>query len=102
MKLYSFWQNNSGGTFDGPAHIVLVQAKTAEKANERLLKFTDAYFDGCSAGIDCPCCGDRWTPVYGEPAFESVKEAVGHYEKFSNADTILLVLKKGELLWLKK
>jgi hypothetical protein len=36
------------------------------------------YFNGCRKGIDCPCCGDRWSEawasdadpepmIYGEP-----------------------------------
>jgi hypothetical protein len=24
------------------------------------------YFDGCSDGRDCSCCGDRWYPTYGK------------------------------------
>lgn len=77
---YTYSQNNSGGILTGPALYVIAQATDAGSAND-LVESTGVgvYFDGCSYGRDCSCCGDRWseqwsddegTPlpeIYGEP-----------------------------------
>lgn len=65
MKLYEFSQNNSGGFFevdDFVCHRVIIEAENAEEANKIALNM-GIYFDGCSIGVDCNCCGDRWYPV---------------------------------------
>lgn len=59
MKFFTYSQNNSGGRFSGPAQYVIVQADDADDANA-IAQDNDVYFDGCSTGSDCPCCGDRW------------------------------------------
>lgn len=83
---FHYSQNNSGGSFDfdrerGITHHVVIEANSADDANERA-EAIGLYFDGCDAGIDCDCCGDRWyakwensagyaePTVYGQPAFE--------------------------------
>ena len=66
-KLYSFRQNNTFGSWDeGVGHNVLVEASTSGEANERALT-AGVYFNGCTAGRDCGCCGDRWYPAYEDP-----------------------------------
>ena len=60
---YHFSQNNSGGSFDwseGLGHHVVVEAGSADEANTKL-ESLGGYFDGVG---DCPCCGDRWYPLY--------------------------------------
>jgi len=59
---YAFHQNNSHGVFQGPAALVNIEADSPDEANLIALK-GDIYFDGCYAGDDCDCCGDRWYPV---------------------------------------
>jgi hypothetical protein len=70
MKYYTFSQNNSGGSFDGSYHYVIIEAPSPEAANEIAVNLdlpdVDIYFDGCSDGRDCPCCGDRWYPQYDD------------------------------------
>lgn len=69
MKFYTFRQNNSGGSFYGP-HYVIIEAESPEAAN-LIAENTDEvniYFDGCALGIDCNCCGDRWSRVYESDA----------------------------------
>jgi hypothetical protein len=81
---YTYNQNNSFGTFDvneDVTYYVIVEADSVEDANRRA-EGVGIYFDGCSRGRDCPCCGDRWseawdgddaTPepmIYGEPVAE--------------------------------
>ena len=75
LKWYTWRQNNSGGRFIEPAHFVSIQAPT-HTAARRVAADIGVYFDGCSDGRDCPCCGDRWDDfpdvaempeVYGEP-----------------------------------
>lgn len=82
---FHYSQNNSGGSFDfdlarGITHHVVIEADSADDANKRA-EAIGLYFDGCDAGIDCGCCGDRWYPkssgskgsaeptVYAGPAF---------------------------------
>ncbi|WDM16709.1 hypothetical protein J3S85_37725 [Streptomyces lavenduligriseus] len=77
---FTFDQNNSGGVFDidtaaGISAYVIVEADTAEEANERA-ESIGLYFDGEG---DCSCCGGRWSAqwssdkgdevpsIYGEP-----------------------------------
>jgi len=64
MKWFTFSQNNSGGYFHGPRHVV-VQAVNAAMANAAAESFAGVYFDGCSwRGLDCQCCGDRWSRTW--------------------------------------
>jgi hypothetical protein len=76
---YTYRQNNSGGYFVGPT-TVIVEADNADEANQ-IAEANDLYFDGCSTGDDCSCCGDRWhrqysddgtlqPEIYGNPAVE--------------------------------
>lgn len=65
---YEFNQNNSGGGFDfdekaGITHYVIVEADSADDANDRAERI-GLYFEGCESGMDCPCCGDRWSRVW--------------------------------------
>ena len=83
---YTYSQNNSGGhmEFDassGISHYVIIEADDAKHA-DYLAGRIGLYFDGVEAGMDCECCGDRWTArdsywrgdegdevptIYGEP-----------------------------------
>jgi hypothetical protein len=58
-RFYTFSQNNSGGSFTGPAAYVIVEALSPDDANNRA-ESAGLYFDGCDDGRDCSCCGDRW------------------------------------------
>lgn len=97
MKFYTFDQNNSGGGFDffpneGISHHVIIEASSADDANDKA-ESIGLYFDGCEAGRDCECCGDRWyrarkddgkdvPMVYSEKVVESsgdVADAYIHY-----------------------
>lgn len=77
MKYYTYCQNNSFGVFKGPWYVI-VEAPDADTANQ-IAERNGLYFNGIAAGIDCPCCGDRWhraweidatdaPEIYGEPA----------------------------------
>ena len=84
---YHFKQNNSGGSFSfgenkGITHHVVIEADNASDANA-IAGEIGIYFDGCSTGRDCNCCGDRWGEVwesdgeevpsiYGEPVQEAI------------------------------
>jgi hypothetical protein len=89
MPFFQFRQNNSGGIFKedkkrGIGLAVIVEAKTVNEANRRA-KSIGLYFDGCSTGQDCSCCGDRWSEawdkkgdavpsMYGEPIAKAAKK----------------------------
>jgi hypothetical protein len=67
MPYFHFSQNNSGGSFDfseeqGLTHHVVIEAKDSQDANVTAI-MKGLYFDGCSQGMDCSCCGDRWSRV---------------------------------------
>jgi hypothetical protein len=88
MEFFEFSQNNSGGSFvvnDKLCHQVIIEAHDYEEAvyiAERL----GCYWDGVDCGMDCPCCGDRWSKYwekalefpmdYGKVIFTSVEEYV--------------------------
>lgn len=59
MAWYRFNQNNTGGKWQGPAMIVGVEAESVADALYIAPRF-GLYFNGCDAGLDCKCCGDRW------------------------------------------
>lgn len=60
MAFFTFNQNNSGGIFRGPEYII-IEAKDESQAFEIAENSTEIYFDGCEKGMDCDCCGDRWS-----------------------------------------
>lgn len=67
-KFFEFMQNNSGGSFIVDEHAgidttVIIEATSADNANDRAIDI-GLYFNGCDSGFDCPCCGDRWSPVW--------------------------------------
>jgi hypothetical protein len=67
-KFFAFRQNNSGGSFDhkpaeGIGIVVWVEAVDEAHANARA-ELIGLYFDGCRNGMDCSCCGDRWSEAY--------------------------------------
>lgn len=73
-KFFEFDQNNSGGSFDtddkrGIGPRVWIEALNTEDANARAERI-GIYFDGCEDGMDCECCGDRWSPAWGDGVAE--------------------------------
>jgi hypothetical protein len=62
---FHFSQNNSGGSWVGPMHVV-IEARDAGHANERAVKECGLYFNGVGEGRDCSCCGDRWYAAQNE------------------------------------
>jgi hypothetical protein len=80
LTRYTYSQNNSGGSFDkpkwtGPKHLggvcsvyshrkdeydIFIMAESSEAADALVQVYSNVYFDGCTIGIDCNCCGDRW------------------------------------------
>lgn len=60
---YEFRQNNSGGHFledDNVSIMVIIEACCFAEAKEKAEEI-GIYFDGVQKGMDCPCCGDRWS-----------------------------------------
>ena len=60
---YRFDQNNSGGKFQNDDMVtlhVIVEADSVKQANTRAEEI-GLYFDGVDRGLDCACCGDRWS-----------------------------------------
>ena len=71
MTVYVYRQNNSGGVIMGPKWII-VQAENEKIALDKA-KEAGLYLDGVSLGIDCSCCGDRWSDFTYE--FDTLLEA---------------------------
>lgn len=85
MKTYVFNQNNSGGgylvnTKTGVAHYVVLQSENFESAL-RCAEDIGLYFNGVEDGVDCECCGDRWT--YPDE-YNSLQEAISSLKSFAN------------------
>lgn len=94
MSFYNFHQNNSFGYFvenDNVAYNVIVEADNANDANKRA-EDIGIYFDGCSKGIDCQCCGDRWKRCWDGYEYE-VPSIYG--ESVCDEDKYILYYKDG-------
>lgn len=62
MPWFEWDQNNSGGSFvvnDKLTCRLFIEADTYEEAEGKAFGM-GVYYDGCSKGMDCGCCGDRW------------------------------------------
>lgn len=60
---YKLEQNNSHGYFevnDKLCHRLFIEADSAEDAC-LIAEELGCYWDGVDGGVDCPCCGDRWS-----------------------------------------
>ena len=76
MAYYIYRQNNSGGHYDIDLDVglnvnVIVEADSEDEANTKA-KAIGIYFDGVRGGIDCECCGDRWSSPYEIEAEELI------------------------------
>jgi hypothetical protein len=96
MKFFNFTQNNSFGVDDPPAKVVVVEAENAEDANKRVLEVDGVYFDGCDSGVDCPCCGDRWSSKWSDDLGDDVPSLWGDPLEFAEDGDVLIVYANGE------
>lgn len=65
---YEVNQNNSGGSFDVDdkvCHRLFIEANSEKEALEKAEEL-GCYWYGVAEGIDCPCCGDRWSTYLRE------------------------------------
>lgn len=63
---YEFNQNNSGGRFvvnDSLCNRLFIEADDKDEAISKAEEL-GCYWDGVAEGIDCPCCGDRWSNYF--------------------------------------
>ena len=63
MQWFEFLQNNSYGVFkvdNKVCHDIFIEAENYKEARKKALSL-GIYFNGVYKGIDCPCCGDRWS-----------------------------------------
>jgi hypothetical protein len=66
MGWWRYKQNNSGGSFDKDGgYATYVRAPSSSQADQ-IAENNDIYFDGARDGLDCPCCGDRWSSAWGD------------------------------------
>ena len=66
---YKFRQNNSGGNFivdDKVCHFLYIETNNFSKAVS-IAENLGCYWNGVEKGIDCPCCGDRWSKWDNQP-----------------------------------
>jgi len=64
LTWFTFHQNNSGGFYDGPRALIVQAVDHADA--DRIAQHHGVYFNGVDAGIDCECCGDRWSPSWDD------------------------------------
>ena len=88
MKFYEFRQNNSGGSFSGPAIAVYIEANNSDEA-DRIAQTKGIYFDD-DYEIDCDCCGTRWHRSYENSAvlFSEIPEPSDHMLGFAKSDNV--------------
>lgn len=92
-KYYHYRQNNSGGSFTGPAINVYIEADTPEEADAIAIQ-NGLYFDGEG---DCSCCGDRWYSTSEHNAEDNPDTEPSDWQKkMSIADNVpaVLIIKK--------
>ena len=92
-----------------------IWAHSAKQA-DAIAEQNGVYFDGCQEGLDCPCCGDRWSSAWGvEPDMDDapVDVLVKHLTTETKAGTsdlayatswnlgIRIIDKDGATHWLK-
>ena len=79
---YTYRHNNSVGFYSGPKYVI-VEANSAEQADEIALNGDVIYFGGCSTGMDCSCCGDRWHShsTWDDP-HENVEDAISYCRQY--------------------
>jgi hypothetical protein len=76
VPYYIFDQNNTGGSFIGPAVYVAVNGSSPEEANIKA-EAAGLYFDGAD---DCGCCGNRWHKAYeAAETFDTRQEAEAYF-----------------------
>ena len=66
---YEFKQNNSGGSFvvdDKVCHRIYIEAEDFREA-VIIAESLGCYWNGVEKGIDCPCCGSRWSKWDNQP-----------------------------------
>ncbi len=88
MPLFQYRQNNSGGRLIGPKFVV-IEADNAVEANDIAANSESIYFDGVAKGIDCPCCGDRWSMCHDFDA----DDLWGVHMDNPNSDDFMKILK---------
>lgn len=67
-KFFMFDQNNSGGHFVVDKNLCHRIVFECESENEAifLAENKGCYWNGVDDGVDCPCCGDRWSTYCNE------------------------------------
>lgn len=99
-KFFEFHQNNSGGSFDidderGIGVNVWIEALNAADANDRAERL-GIYFNGCSDGRDCDCCGDRWSAQWSDDRGSDKPDLDEKYD-FGWHDTVYVHLLDGTI-----
>jgi hypothetical protein len=73
MRFFEFSQNNSGGSFHtdkNVCHRLFIEADSLDSAVSKAEEL-GCYWDGVRDGLDCPCCGDRWSvPWWKEEGYD--------------------------------
>ena len=96
MSFYTFYQNNSGGTFALPAINVSVEADSADEAND-IAESHGVYFDD-DYDIDCECCGQRWYRATEWDAVDEPAEPTEYEVSYAEEDgvEVIKVIRKNK------
>ncbi len=87
---FEFTQNNSGGSFttnDKLCHRIVIEGYSYEETREKALEM-GIYFDGCDLGLDCSCCGDRWSDYDDTPLKIKDKWKMGVYDHYKEPEKL--------------
>lgn len=115
LKWFEFNQHGSNGYFevnDKVCSTLFIEAESFEKAKLKAEEL-GCYWDGVLKGIDCPCCGDRWTAydcevnlekmmaegieacVFDNVYLDTVSEWDRRYGKFDIIESPVFIEKSG-------
>ena len=68
---------------DNVSELVLIEAEDANQAND-IAERVGIYFDGCSEGRDCHCCGDRWYRAMSDDVSDKLEENGNPLEEYES------------------
>ncbi|MNC02772.1 hypothetical protein D3C81_691840 [compost metagenome] len=100
VQFYEYCQNNSGGSFTVDkkvCHRLFIEASSANEAN-LIAESLGCYWNGCSEGRDCDCCGDRWSDNWSDDNYVKVDK----YRKEGYEVSVYDHYKNPEEEWMRK
>ena len=76
MRWFAYPQNNSGNTWLPPAKIVLIEAPSADAADEVMKARFGIDVWNWEDDYECECCGERWSAADEWDEYQTYEDAM--------------------------